>query len=421
MDKKYYENKLDQISRKQSEQEGKKREQDYGQGDWLEKAYSREFSRLQPIIDEIDASPNHIITVNGYTCLRDKFGNYQIGAFEDTIPGTNMKMHGGMITIEPGLNGSKKGIWYSIPHQMDLGTVQVSDDIESRTMNTIGYRAINPQRDGGNTILENAMKRHFKNPDSEKKRQICIQLQLIMLKKLGLELTPTEQRQELGYEKEYLENQLEQISRKQTEQEGKKREQDYGQGDWLEKAYSREFSRLQPIIDEIDASPNHIITVNGYTCLRDKFGNYQIGAFEDTIPGTNMKMHGGMITIEPGLNGSKKGIWYSIPHQMDLGTVQVSDDIESRTMNTIGYRAINPQRDGGNTILENAMKCHFKNPDSEKKREICIQLELEMLKSLNVQLTPEENMAMLRGKKQYLEEQLAEVDKELAQKESQQK
>lgn len=189
----------------------------------------------------------------------------------------------------------------------------------------------------------------------------------------------------------------------------------YGDGKWIEEAYNREIARLQPIIDAINASPDGKIEINGYTCKKNSRG-YSIGTDEYGI---------GMIEIKPERDirtdtgtAKQKSILYS--REFPLGDIRVSDHPEYTGVRTIGLNSLG-KNFGNKTILENALGFHYHDADTDKEREIRIQQYLVMLRDLGVELTPEENMAMLRGKKQYLEEQLAEVNKELAQKEAQQK
>lgn len=114
----------------------------------------------------------------------------------------------------------------------------------------------------------------------------------------------------------------------------------------------------------------------------------------------------------------QKSISYS--RDFPLGDIRVSNDPEFTGFRTIGLNSIGEEY-GKNTVLENALNFHYNNSDTDKEKQLKVQQYLIMLKDLGLELTPTENMAMLRGKKQYLEEQLAEVNKELAQKESQQK
>lgn len=89
-------------------------------------------------------------------------------------------------------------------------------------------------------------------------------------------------------------------------------------------------------------------------------------------------------------------------------------------MSTIGFNRVGSKY-GKNTIIENAINFQYNDPETDKERELSVQIILVMLKKLGVELTSEENMAMLRGKKQYLEAQLAEVNIELEQRDSGQK
>ena len=67
------------------------------------------------------------------------------------------------------------------------------------------------------------------------------------------------------------------------------------------------------------------------------------------------------------------------------------------------------------------MNIHYVDPEADKDLRQAIHSVLLMFNDLGVELTPTENMEMLRAKKQLLEEQLAQINKELAQKETQQR
>lgn len=153
-----------------------------------------------------------------------------------------------------------------------------------------------------------------------------------------------------------------------------------------------------------------MIDINGYTCKKSSRGysigtnKYGIGMIEIYIEGEIKKDTG---TIK------QNAISYS--REFPLGDIRVYNNPDFNEFNTIGLNSL--EKDfGDNTILENALIFHYQNPNTDKEREIKIQQYLVMLRDLGVELTPTENMAMLRGKKQYSEEQLAETNKELAQK-----
>lgn len=399
--------KLDDDRRQSYEEELKEK---FGDGDWVKEAYRRELARLQPIIDAIDNASDNKIIIEGYTCKKDKDGTYQIGFGE-----IKQMKNWSMIEIRNNSNKKENRIIYSGYRPMCLGNIRISDNSDKTRMDTVGSNAIGKE-DGAHTILENALKYScHTDPNSDKIRQISVQLQLTMLQKLGIDLTDKEQGKMWGYSKEELEAQIEQIEKKEkTEQDIAKKEKN-GDGKWIEEAYNREFARLQPIIDAINNSPKGIIDINGYSCKKSSRG-YSIGVNEYGI---------GMIGIRPEREiktdtGTAKQKSISYSGEFPLGDIRVSDDPEFTGVRTIGLNSLGKDF-GNNTILENALNFHYQDSNTDKEREIKVQQYLVMLRDLGVELTPTENMAMLRGKKQYLEAQLAEVNKELAQKESEQK
>jgi len=179
---------------------------------------------------------------------------------------------------------------------------------------------------------------------------------------------------------------------------------------WIEEMYNKEIARLQPIIEAINSSPNGKIEINGYTCKKSSSG-YKIGTDEYGLA---------MIEISSESNASRKQKFILYLKDIPLGGVRVSTNPGNMEVTTIGFKPLGKEY-GKNTVLENALNFHYQNPDIDKERQLAVQQYLVMLEDLGLELTPTENMAMLRGKKQYLEEQLAEVNKELAQKESQEK
>lgn len=410
MEKEYLDDKLKKLAADRSEKYEEKHTRLYGSGEWISEAYKREIKRLQPIIDAIDNAPDNRITIEGYLCEKSKDGTYKIGMGE-----IKRFKWLSMIEIENDPDNSKRSIYYCGDLPLHLGGIEVADNKEHTLMTTLGDNEIG-QADGKCTILENAMKyscHRDANPD--KIRQISVQLQLTMLQKLGIKLTDEEQSKMWGYSKEELESQIQQIKQKeQTEYDIAEKEK-LGDGKWIEEAYNRELTRLQPIIDSINASPDGKIEINGYTCKKSSRG-YSIGTDKYGI---------GMIEIKPerdiktdtGIT-RQKSISYS--KDFHLGDISVSNNPDFTQFNTIGLDSIG-EKYGKNTILENALNFHYNNPDTDKEKQLKVQQYLIMLKDLGLELTPTENMAMLRGKKQYLEAQLAEVNKELAQKESEQK
>lgn len=198
---------------------------------------------------------------------------------------------------------------------------------------------------------------------------------------------------------------------------------------WVEDFYNREAARLQPILDAIDASPNGSIEINGYVCNK-KLGKYNIGAEKD---GNGL---GGMIEVSPekehrGDNGTykSKGVLYHV-EDVPLGGVTVSSLEEQTRVRDVGLYGV-PENLSKNTILENALEYHQRSLTRQdrlidgdsfcKEMRDSIQKILVMLKSLGVELTPEENMAFLRGRKEELETELSQVNEQLNQKDSQQK
>ena len=195
---------------------------------------------------------------------------------------------------------------------------------------------------------------------------------------------------------------------------------------YVEDLYNSEVARLQPILDAIDASPNGSIDINGYVCSKN-FEGYNIGADEHGI---------GMIEVslekeKKGDNGTykSKGISYHVDH-IPLGSVTVSSLEEQTRVRDAGLDMV-PENLSKDTILENALEYHEYSLTQKDKipygDSFCkdtrdsIQKILAMLKSLGVELTPEENMAFLRGRKEELETELAQVNEQLNQKDSQQK
>ena len=102
-----------------------------------------------------------------------------------------------------------------------IGSIKISEDVNERSFTTIGDRDLSPE-DAQRTIFENANLYHYKNGEIDKQKQLDLQSQILMLKALGIELTPDEESQILGITKEYVERQVSEIEKK----EAQKREQD---------------------------------------------------------------------------------------------------------------------------------------------------------------------------------------------------
>lgn len=195
---------------------------------------------------------------------------------------------------------------------------------------------------------------------------------------------------------------------------------------WIEDLYDRELARLQPILDAVDASPKGTININGYVCSKNHRG-YHIGADEYGL---------GMIEVSPekesrGDNGTYriKEIAYCAAFDKYLGNVQISSREELTRVRNWGLSELTEHLSKG-TILENALQDYqgglthqdeLRGASFWKGIRDDIQKVLIMLKSLGVEMTPEENMAFLRGRKEELETELAQVNEQLNQKDSQQK
>lgn len=190
---------------------------------------------------------------------------------------------------------------------------------------------------------------------------------------------------------------------------------------WVKEMYDREISRLQSVLDQLDNNPNAIININGHKCKKEKSGIYNIG-----LHGEKDSIY--MISIMPNLAGKKydgrqyqkKNMIFFGENVFPFGSITVSSIDEDSSVVTAGLSKLDESR-SKNTMIENAMNIHYVNPEADKDLRLAIHQVLLMLNDLGVELTPAENMEMLRAKKQFLEEQLAQINKELAQKESQQK
>ena len=190
---------------------------------------------------------------------------------------------------------------------------------------------------------------------------------------------------------------------------------------WVQEMFDREFSRLQPILDQLDSNPNAIISINGHKCKKEKSGTYNIG-----LNGENEQI--AMISISPNMTGKRydgrqyhsRNMIFFGENVFPFGNIHVSSiDDDSRVV-TAGLNDLDKSC-SKNTIIENAMNIHYVDPEADKDLRQAIHSVLLMFNDLGVELTPTENMEMLRAKKQLLEEQLAQINKELAQKETQQR
>lgn len=166
----------------------------------------------------------------------------------------------------------------------------------------------------------------------------------------------------------------------------------------------------------IDNSPNNSITINGYKCVKDKNGEYCIGGD---------KYYDSSVTISPNRklgkdNELRRTITMGRFSEMPLGQIDVSTIKDRSRVQTIALTSLNKQY-AGNTILENAINFHYNDPQTDKEKQLSVQQVLAMLDSLEIKLTPTENMEMLKGKKQYLQAELAKVNEQLRQQETQQK
>lgn len=166
----------------------------------------------------------------------------------------------------------------------------------------------------------------------------------------------------------------------------------------------------------IDNSPNNSITINGYKCVKDKNGEYCIGGD---------KYYDSLVTISPNQeyekgNELRSTITMGRFSEMPLGQINVSNLKDRSGVQTIALTSLGKQY-AGNTILDNAINFHYNDPQTDKERQLSVQQVLTMLDSLEIELTPTENMEMLKGKKQYLQAELAKVNEQLKQQENQQR
>lgn len=116
------------------------------------------------------------------------------------------------------------GKYFSIP----IGSIKVPADINNRFFTTIGWQEIS-QKDAHRTIFENANYFHYSDVKIDKKKQLDLQSQILMLKALGIELTPDEESQILGITKEDVESHVAEIEKEKVqerEQNKSKRKQE---------------------------------------------------------------------------------------------------------------------------------------------------------------------------------------------------
>lgn len=109
-----------------------------------------------------------------------------------------------------------------------IGSIRVSQDINNRQFATIGLTELS-QEDAQRTIFENANYYHYTDTKVDREKKLDLQAQILMLKNLGIELTPDEESQILGITKEDIEKQVAEIKKdteKQQEQAKSKRIQE---------------------------------------------------------------------------------------------------------------------------------------------------------------------------------------------------
>lgn len=109
-----------------------------------------------------------------------------------------------------------------------IGSIRVSQDINNRQFATIGLTELS-QEDAQRTIFENANYYHYTDTKVDREKKLDLQAQILMLKNLGIELTPDEESQILGITKEDIEKQVAEIEKdteKQQEQAKSKRIQE---------------------------------------------------------------------------------------------------------------------------------------------------------------------------------------------------
>jgi len=211
--KKYLNNKMEQHRENMHKQFEEEKSKKYGQSEWLEEAYNREIARFQPIIDAINTTPNHTVKINGYTCKKRR-DSYYFGVDEAGLS---------MIWIDED-SIQCLGKYFAIP----IGSIKISENVNNRSFTTIGYSEMSPE-DAQRTIFENANFYHYPNEKTDKKKQLDLQAQILMLKALGIDLTPNEESQILGITKEKVEKQVAEMKKeieKEQEQSRSKRIQE---------------------------------------------------------------------------------------------------------------------------------------------------------------------------------------------------
>lgn len=184
----------------------------------------------------------------------------------------------------------------------------------------------------------------------------------------------------------------------------------------LKKAYDIEISRFQPIIDAINNSQDNKITLNGYTCLKRKDGTYVLGQGNDEY------FLGSMVRI--GHQKTSEGILEKIEYSGTglvsyLGRIEMSDKKSRYVSSLRPFEKMGEDFSG--TIIENAMHLNHNSQEVDRDLQKSIKQQLYMLSALGIELTPDENMHMLKCKKDDLETELGQVNEKLNQKDSQQK
>lgn len=184
----------------------------------------------------------------------------------------------------------------------------------------------------------------------------------------------------------------------------------------LKKAYEIEISRFQSIIDAINNSQDNKITLNGYTCLKRKDGTYVLGQGNDEYFLGSMVRIGHQKTSE----GTLEKIEYSGTGLVSyLGRIEMSDK-KSRYVSSL--RPFDEMgEDYSGTVIENAMHLNHRSEEVDRDRQKSVKQQLYMLSALGIELTPDEKMHMLKCKKEDLETELAQVNEQLKEQESQQK
>ena len=211
MDKKeYFDEEMKSAKESQNKKFEEKQAKMYGESEWMDEVYKREKSRLQPIIDAIDNSPNHTVTINGYKCSKDSFA-YHFGIDK------NLPMMHELITLIESPKANQ--INYNGAHFIrPLGSIKISNDVNYRHFHTIGNCEIT-QENSQRTILENASYFHYlDDANIDKEKQIDLQFQLLMLKSLGIPLTEDEEKQISEITIEDLNKKVEEIEQKKNKE-----------------------------------------------------------------------------------------------------------------------------------------------------------------------------------------------------------